>query len=143
MEKQLGHWDDVGALHITADILAICNEATQGLSGDIVWNDYEYHKFGPGAETIQIFGLASDGGKVSYRLIVERVGDNLMTADDSSPCYTTCEAATCCSRCRIDVAGSCYCGWVQSGCTSGACTTRTFGWMGISEGFSNYCRAMF
>lgn len=143
MEKQLGYWDDVGVLHITADILAVCNEAAQGLSGDIVWSDYEYYKFGPGAETIQIFGLASDGSKIAYRLIVERVGDNLMTAEDEAPCYTTCSTLNCCSKCHIDIGGSCYCYTVQSGCSSGSCETRTFGWMGITEGFSNYCRNLF
>lgn len=143
METQLGYWDDLGVLHITADILGVCNTATQELSGDILWESYEYHDFGSGEKTIQIYGTAPDHAKVVYRLIVSRSGNDLMTGDDSSPCYTTCTNLLCCDTCRISVSGTCYCSITQTGCSSGACETRTFGWMRVSGGFSNYCRAMF
>lgn len=126
--------------YITEDILALVNTATQELSGDVIWNGFEYENSEEsGGKTIQIYGTHQDQSSVTYRLIVARIGDDLVMAEDESPCYTTCSNLLDCSRCGISVAGACYCKIPSGNAECGFCETRTLTFMNVSGGFSNYC----
>ena len=139
----LGYFDGSTPV-ITADILAVVNTATQELEGDVVWDDFAYEdSIESEGKTIQIYGTHQDGKKITYRLIVARGGDDIVTADDEAPCYTTCSVLLDCARCGISVAGACYCKVPSGNAECGFCETRTLTWMGVSGGFSNYCNARF
>lgn len=129
---------------ITADILAVVNTATQELEGEVVWNDFAYEDTEESeGKTIQIYGQAQDSSPVTYRLIVGRDGDDLITADDTAPNNMTCTTLLDCNRCGISVSGSCYCKVPSGNAQCGFCEERNFTFMDVSGGFSNYCNAKF
>lgn len=129
---------------ITADILGVVNTATQELEGDVIWSGFEYEdSTESGGKTIQIFGTCQDQSEVAYRLVVARDGDDLVTADDEAPCYTTCSNLLDCSRCGISVAGSCYCKVPSGNAECGFCEQKNITFMNVSGGFSNYCNSKF
>lgn len=139
----LGYFDGATPV-ITADILGVVNSATQELEGDIIWNDYAYEdSTESGGKTIQLYGQAQDSAPVTYRLIVDRVGDDIVTAEDEAPNVMTCTTLLDCSRCGISVAGNCYCKVPTGNAQCGFCEERNFTFMDISGGFSNYCNARF
>lgn len=126
---------------ITADILAVVNEATQELSGNIIWDSFEYEdSLQSGHKMIQIFGQDNEATRVSYRLLVQRVGDDMETLDDEAPMNVTCTNILDCGKCGMTYDWVCYCKVPSGNAECGFCETRTYTWMG---GFSNYCNAKF
>lgn len=139
----IGYFENNEAV-VTTDVLAVVNTATQELEGDVIWHDFEYEdSTESGGKTIQIFGTCQDQTEVTYRLVVARNGDDLITIDDEAPCYTTCSNLLDCAQCRISVAGSCYCKIPSGNAECGFCSQKNLTWMDISGGFANYCNARF